>query len=76
MEQEIGLAYTYPVRLQYRKPFSVESFEIGPTDNECDASLPFWWIVKLPLSNLLSNPYNIRFVHCQNYTKSSSNDFS
>jgi hypothetical protein len=76
IEPDIGLAYTSQVRLQYRKHFSVESFEIGPTDNECDAILPFWWIVKyLPL-NLLSNPEHIWFVQCQNYTEARSNEFS
>jgi hypothetical protein len=42
IKPEMGLAYTYPVRLQHRKHFSVESFEIGTRDNECDAILPFW----------------------------------
>jgi hypothetical protein len=76
IEPEIRLAYTYPVRLQHRKLFSVESFEIGPTDNECDAILPFWWIVKHPPLNLLRNPENIQFVQCQNCTEASSNEFS
>jgi hypothetical protein len=39
---EIGVAYTYPVRLQFRKHFSVDSFEIGMIDSESDAILPFW----------------------------------
>jgi hypothetical protein len=76
IKPEIRLAYTYPVRLQYQKHFSVESFEIGPTDNECDGILPFWWIVKHPQSNLPSNPENIRFVQCQNCTEASLNEFS
>jgi hypothetical protein len=54
----------------------VESFEIGATDNECDAILPLWWIVKHPPSKLLSNPVNIRFVQCQHCTKASLNEFS
>jgi hypothetical protein len=53
----------------------VESFDIGLTDNECDTILPFWWIVKHPPSNLLSNPENIRFVQCQNCTEASLNEF-
>jgi hypothetical protein len=76
IEPEIGLASTYPVQLQSRKHFSVESYEIRKTDNECDVILSFWWIVKHSPSNLLSTPENIRFVHCQNCTKASSNEFS
>jgi hypothetical protein len=72
---EIGLAYTYPVRLQHGKHLSVESFGVGRIDNECDAILQFWWIVKHPLSNLLSSSENIRFVQYQNCTEASSNEF-
>jgi hypothetical protein len=42
IKPEIGLAYTYPLRLQHRKQLLVESFEIGPTDDECNAILLFW----------------------------------
>jgi hypothetical protein len=76
IESEIGLAYTYPVRVQYRKHFSVESFEIVPTDSECEAILPFWWIVKHAPSNLLDNPEKIRFEHCNNCTEAISTKFS
>jgi hypothetical protein len=76
IEPEIRLAYTYPVRLQHRKDFRVDSFEIGPPDNECDAILLFWWRVKHCPSNLLSYPESIRFIQCHNCTEASSNEFS
>jgi hypothetical protein len=41
IELHIGLANTYPVRLKHTKHICVESCEIGPTDDECDAILPF-----------------------------------
>jgi hypothetical protein len=47
---DIGLTYSDPLRLQHRKHFSVESFEITPIDSECDVILPFWWIAKHPPS--------------------------
>jgi hypothetical protein len=76
IEPEIGLAYTYPVRLQHRKHFSVESFEIGPTDDECDAILPFWWIAKHAPANLLGEPHEVRFEQCLNCTEASANEFN
>jgi hypothetical protein len=54
----------------------VEAFEIRLINNECDASLPIWWMVKHPPSHLLSYPENIRFLQCQNCTEASSNEFS
>jgi hypothetical protein len=42
VQSNIGRSYTYPLRLQYRNYYSVESFEIGPTDQVCDAILPYW----------------------------------
>jgi hypothetical protein len=53
---DIGLTYSYPLRLQHRKHFSVESFEITPTDSECDMILPFWWIAKHPPSKPYGPP--------------------
>jgi hypothetical protein len=76
IEPEIGLAYTYPVRLQQRNHFSVESFEIGPTDSECDPILLFWRIPKHALWNLLRNPEDIRFVQHNNSTEAILNEFS
>jgi hypothetical protein len=76
IDAEIRLKYTYPVRRQHRKDFSLESVEIGLTDNEYDPILTFWWIVKYPPSNLLSTPENIHFVQYQNYTETSSHEFT
>jgi hypothetical protein len=36
---DIGLTYSYRLRLQHRKHFLEESFEITPTDSECDVIL-------------------------------------
>jgi hypothetical protein len=64
------------VRLQHRKHFSVESFDIGLTHTECDPILPFWWIAKHALSNRLGDPENIRFVKCNKCTEPISKKFS
>jgi hypothetical protein len=72
---DIGLTYSYPLRLQHRKHFSVESFEITPTDLECDVILPFWWIAKHPPSKPYGPPENIRFP-CKNCTKEKADEFS
>jgi hypothetical protein len=40
-EPEISLAYTYLLRLQYWKHFSIESFKLCPTDNDYNSILPF-----------------------------------
>jgi hypothetical protein len=71
---DIGLTYSYPLRLQHRKHFSVESFEITPTDSECDVILPFWWIAKHPPSKLYGPPENICFP-CKNCTKEKPDEF-
>jgi hypothetical protein len=76
IEPEIALAYPYPVRIQHRKHFSVESFEIGPTNDECDPILPFWWIAKHAPANLLGEPHEVRFEQCLNCTETSSNEFN
>jgi hypothetical protein len=67
-EPEIGKAYSYPLRLQHRKQYSVESFEISPMDSEYDVILPFWWIAKHPPSKTYGPPEHIR-SRCKNYTK-------
>jgi hypothetical protein len=70
-----GLIYSYPRRLQDRKHFSVESFEITPTALECDVILPFWWIAKHPPSKPYGPPEHIRFP-CKNCTKENEDEFS
>jgi hypothetical protein len=72
---EIGLTYSYPFRLQYRKYFSVESFEIIPMDSESNVILPFWWIAKPPPSKPYGPPENIHFP-CKNYTKETADEFN
>jgi hypothetical protein len=76
IEPDIEQPYTYPVRLQNRKHYSVERFEICPTDGDCDAILPFWWIAKHAPSNLLGRPEDVRFVHFKNYTQLNASEFS
>jgi hypothetical protein len=73
IEPEIRLACTYPVRLQHRGSFSVESFEIGPTDDECDAILPFWWIAIRALANRLGKPHEFRFEQYRTCTEALAN---
>jgi hypothetical protein len=74
-ETDIGKTYTYPMRLQHRKHFSVESFYITPMKPECDVILPFWWIAKHPPSKPYRLPKNIRFP-CKNCTKEKADKFS
>ncbi len=38
-----GKYYTFPMTLQCRKHYSIESFEIAPLAGEYDAILPDWW---------------------------------
>jgi hypothetical protein len=72
---DIGLTYSNPLRLQHRKHYSVESFEISPTDLECDVILPFWWIAKHPPSKPYGPLENIRFPR-KNCTKEKAAEFS
>jgi hypothetical protein len=76
IEPDIGLVYTYPLRLQHQKHFSVDSFEIQPIDDQCDAILPFWWISKHAPLNLLDEPEDVQFVQCRNCTEATANEFS
>jgi len=39
---------TKPMRLQHRKHYSLEKFEVTPMDPEIDVFLPFEWIMKHP----------------------------
>jgi hypothetical protein len=72
---DIGLMDFYPLRLQNRKDFSVESFDITQTDSECDVILPLWWIASHPPSKPSRPPSNIHFL-CKNCTKETADEFS
>jgi hypothetical protein len=74
-ETDIGNPYTYPMRLQHRQHFSVESFYITPMEPGCDIILPFWWISKHPPSTPYGLPENIRFL-CNNCTMEKADQFS
>jgi hypothetical protein len=71
----IGLKYSYPLQLQHRKHFSVESFEITPTDSAYEVILPLWGLAKHPHPKLYRPPENIRFPF-KNCTKERANEFS
>jgi len=43
-----GQFQTKPMRLQHRKHYSLEKFEVTPMDPEIDVFLPFEWIMKHP----------------------------
>jgi len=43
-----GQYYTKPLRLQHRKHYSTEKFEVTPMDAEVDIFLPFRWITEHP----------------------------
>ena len=43
-----GQFYTEPLRLQHRRHYSWEKFEISPMDPEIDVFLPFSWISNHP----------------------------
>jgi hypothetical protein len=72
---DIGLTYSDFLRLQNRKHFSVESFDITLTDVECDVILLFWWLAKHPPSELYGPPENIGFP-CKNCSKDTADDLS
>jgi hypothetical protein len=36
--------------LNFDHQWSRESFEVRPTDNECDIMMPWWWMLKYPLT--------------------------
>jgi hypothetical protein len=61
IESEFGRSFTYPMRLQHRKHFLMDSFEIGLTSSDCDVILPFWWIAKYPPSRPYGLPNEILF---------------
>ena len=56
---DIGYSYTYPLNLNLEHHWSRESFEVGPTDDECDIMMPWWWMLKNPM--MMSKVGKIRF---------------
>jgi hypothetical protein len=51
---DIGKEYSYPLLLQHHKHWTKESFEISPTDSDCDILIPWWWLLKHVPSNFFS----------------------
>jgi hypothetical protein len=76
IESECGHSFTYPMRLQHRKHFWMDLFEIGPTSSDCDVILPFWWIAKHPPSRPYGSPNEIRFNQCKSCLALNANEFS
>jgi len=76
--QGAGKYYTEPLRLQQRKHFSREVFEISPMEEGFDVFLPFKWIEQHPPQGAWESE-EIRFnsARClENCGKFTTNDFS
>jgi len=76
--QGAGQYYTKPLRLQHRKHFSWEVFEISPMEEGIDVFLPFKWIEQHPPQGAWESE-EIRFnsARClENCGKFTTNDFS
>ena len=72
--------YSYPLTLQCKSHYSIESFEIAPLSGDYDIILPDWWIQKhKPRYQVNQGTYRIFFsekqckIHC---TKNACTDFS
>jgi hypothetical protein len=76
VEASMGHACSYPLRIQHRNHYSVDSFEIGPPSSDCDAILPFWWIAKHPPNRLYGSADDILFNQCKNCTRDPALKFS
>jgi len=57
-----GQYYTKPMRLQHRKHFSKEVFEISPMEKDIDIFLPFSWIEQHPPQGAWSSDKEVRFT--------------
>jgi len=74
-----GQYYTDPLRLQHRKHFSREVFEISPMEEGVDIFLPFSWIEQHPPQGAWSSDQEVRFnsARClENCNKFATNEFS
>jgi hypothetical protein len=76
-ETDTGKTYTYPMRLQHRKHFLVESFYITPLEPDGDVILPFWWIAKhpsqSPMDCLRISGFPVKIVRKRKQINSASN---
>ena len=77
---EAGKYYSYPLTLQCKSHYSIESFEVAPLSGDYNAILPRWWIKKhKPRYQENQGTYRIFFsekqckIHC---TKNAYADFS
>jgi hypothetical protein len=62
---DIGYSYTYPLNLNLDHHWSRESFEVGPTDDECDIMIPWWWMLKHPLTMSSSGKARFKNTNCK-----------
>ena len=77
--QGAGQYYTEPMRLQHRKHWTKEVFEISPMEDNIDIFLPFSWIEQHPPQGAWSSNEEVRFnsVRClEKCTKFETNPFS
>jgi len=73
-----GHRYTRPMRLQHRRHFTEESFEVSPMEQGIDVFLPYWWIAKHPPQNKWDSS-ELRFDHpdcLSKCTRYGTGDFS
>ena len=57
---DIGKEYSYPLLLQHHNHWTKDSFDISPTDGDCDILLPWWWLIKHEPSHFFTTS-DIRF---------------
>ena len=73
-----GQYYTKPLRLQHRKHYMMESFEISPMDIDIDIFLPFLWVTEHPpLGAWTSEEVRFNSTRClEQCTKYETKEFS
>ena len=75
-----GKYYSYPLTLQCKSHYSIESFEVAPLSGDYDVILPDWWIQKhKPRYQEDQGTYQISFSEKQckiHYTKNACANFS
>ena len=73
----VGEAYSFPLLLKIKNHFSKETFEIADLDNDYDAILPWWWIVKHRPGNWYAGDVSFESSKCKNNcTLTNANSFS
>src|ERR1700738_1812430 len=68
---EEGSPYTYPITFRYEGHYTDVSLEVAPMDDDCDGTLPSWWIETQLPSNFIGADGPVRFesVYCRtNFT--------